>query len=86
MHRAEYAGRHYLLANVEGNVYAVDDMCTHEDASLYKGSIHGDCVKCPLHGSRFDLKTGEPLDEPAEDKLNTYAVKIDGNNILVNIG
>ena len=52
MLRAEHNGRYYLLANVEGTVYALDDLCTHEDASLYKGSLHGDCVRCPLHGSR----------------------------------
>lgn len=83
MYRAEYDGKAYLLANVEGTVYAVDDLCTHEDASLFKGSLHGDCVKCPLHGSRFRLATGEALDEPAEEDLNTYAVRIEDGRILV---
>lgn len=73
------------LAYVEGTVYAVDDLCTHEDASLAKGSLHGHCVKCPLHGSRFDLASGTALDEPAEEKVKTYAVKIDGDDILVQI-
>ena len=74
-----------LIALAEDKVYAVDDMCTHEDASLSKGSLHADCVKCPLHGSRFRLATGEALDEPAEEALNTYEVKIDGDNILVGL-
>ena len=74
-----------LIALAEGEVYAVDDLCTHEDASLSKGSLHGECVKCPLHGSRFRLPTGEPLDEPAEIPLKTYEVKVDGDDILVNI-
>ncbi len=74
-----------LIALAEGNVYAVDDMCTHEDASLSKGSLHGDCVKCPLHGSRFRLKSGEALDEPAEEALTSYPVKIDGDDILVQL-
>ena len=74
-----------LIALAEGDVYAVDDMCTHEDASLSKGSLHGDCVKCPLHGSRFRLINGEALDEPAEEALNTYTVKIEGDNILIEI-
>ncbi len=86
MYRAIHDGKAYLLANVDGEVYAVDDMCTHEDASLYKGSLHDDCVKCPLHGSRFRLATGEALDEPAEENLNTYAVKIEGDSILVAVG
>lgn len=71
------------LAYVDGKVFAVDDMCSHEDASLAKGSLHGECVKCPLHGSRFDLNSGEALDEPAEDKIKTYKVKIQDNDILV---
>lgn len=73
------------LAYVEGTVYAIDDMCSHEDASLAKGSLHGHCLKCPLHGSRFDLVSGEALDEPAEDNVKTYPVKIDGDDILVQI-
>jgi 3-phenylpropionate/trans-cinnamate dioxygenase ferredoxin subunit len=74
-----------LLALAEDRVYAVDDMCPHEDASLSKGSLHGDCVKCPLHGSRFRLATGEALDDPAEDALKTYPVKIEGDDILVGL-
>lgn len=66
-------------------MYAVDDMCTHEDASLSKGSLHGDCVNCTLHGSRFRLPTGEALDEPAEEALMTYPVKIDADDIFVQI-
>ena len=73
------------LAFVDDLVYAVDNLCTHEDASLAKGSLHGHCVKCPLHGSRFDLSSGQALDEPAEESLNTYAVKIDDDDILVQI-
>ena len=73
------------LAYVNGKVFAVDDMCTHEDASLSKGSLHDECVTCPLHGSRFDLATGEALDEPAEDPVKTYPVKIDGDAILIKL-
>ncbi len=80
---AKTDGYRVLIALTEDNVYAVDDMCTHEDASLSKGSLHGDCVKCPLHGSRFRLSSGEALDDPAEEALNTYEVKIEGDNILV---
>jgi 3-phenylpropionate/trans-cinnamate dioxygenase ferredoxin subunit len=82
---AKTDGYRILIALAEDKVYAVDDMCTHEDASLSKGSLHADCVKCPLHGSRFRLATGEALDEPAEEALNTYEVKIDGDNILVGL-
>ena len=76
-------GYRILIALAEEKIYAVDDTCTHEDASLSKGSLHGDCVKCPLHGSRFRLATGAALDDPAEESLNTYSIKLDGDKILV---
>lgn len=78
-------GQHIALAYVDGRVFAVDDMCSHEDASLAKGSLHGECVKCPLHGSRFDLNTGEALDEPAEEPIRTYAVRVEDDHILVKL-
>lgn len=74
-----------LLANVDGTIYAVDDLCPHEDTPLSTGSLHDDCVKCPLHGSRFDLKTGEPLEEPAEEAIKTYPVTIQDNIIFIQL-
>lgn len=85
LYRASIENRMILLANVDGKVFAVDDMCSHEDASLYLGALKGECIKCPLHGSRFDLNTGEPLDEPADEPIQTYAVKIDGDSIYVSL-
>jgi nitrite reductase/ring-hydroxylating ferredoxin subunit len=83
IHRAD--GPNILLAYANGNVYATDDLCTHEDASLAKGSLQGECVKCPLHGSRFDLRTGAALDDPAEEPVQTYAVKLNGDDIQVDL-
>jgi len=81
----EAQGMRLALAYVDGKVFAVDDLCSHEDASLAKGSLHGECVKCPLHGSRFDLNSGAALDEPAEDPISTYPVRIEGDDILVQL-
>ena len=75
-----------LLANVDGRYYATDDTCTHEDASLSAGSLRGALVKCPLHGSRFDVRTGRAMEEPAEEDLKTYAVRLEGDSILIDIG
>jgi nitrite reductase/ring-hydroxylating ferredoxin subunit len=83
MLRVDVGGRRLLLANVGGHYYAADDTCTHEDASLSSGALDGTLVKCPLHGSRFDLRTGAVLEDPAEDNLKTYPVRIDGERILV---
>jgi nitrite reductase/ring-hydroxylating ferredoxin subunit len=74
-----------LLANDNGAIYAADEMCTHEDASLCTGSLKGHLVKCPLHGSRFDLSNGQPLEDPAEEPLTVYPVKIIGSEIYVKI-
>ena len=81
----EVGGRRVLLANVNGTFYATDDTCTHEDASLSSGSLADGLVKCPLHGSRFDLRTGEPMEDPAEEPLRCHAVKIEDGVVLVSL-
>ncbi len=81
----EVAGRRILLANVGGRLYAVDDTCTHEEASLATGVLKGEHVKCPLHNSRFDLRTGAALEEPAEEPLRTYPVREEGGRVLIGV-
>ena len=83
MKRVEVAGQRVLLANVDGRFCAVADTCTHEDASLSAGSLRGELVKCPLHGSRFSVCTGQVMEEPAEENLATYPVRIEGDAVLV---
>ena len=76
-------GRRLLLANVDGRFWATDDTCTHEDASLSTGVLKGGLVRCPLHGSRFNVCTGEVLEEPSELNLRTYRVRVEGDRVLV---
>jgi len=85
MFRVQLEGKLLLLANVDGTIHACDEMCTHEEVSLSLGALQGNCLKCSLHGSRFDLLTGKPLDEPADEDLRIYPVKIEGDSILVDI-
>jgi nitrite reductase/ring-hydroxylating ferredoxin subunit len=85
MKRVEIAGRRILLANVDGRFYAAADTCTHEDASLSNGALRGEVVMCPLHGSRFNLRTGEVMEDPAERNLETYPVRVEGEDILVSL-
>lgn len=85
MFRVQLDGKLLLLANVEGTIHACDEMCTHEEVSLSLGALQGNCLKCSLHGSRFDLLTGKALDEPADEDLRIYPVKIEGDSILVDI-
>lgn len=85
MKRFDVGGRRILLANVAGRLCAVDDTCTHEDASLSTGVLKGELVKCPLHNSRFNVCTGEALEEPAEENLRTYPVREEGGRILIGV-
>lgn len=72
-----------LLANVEGVIYACDDICSHAYASLSEGDLNGAEVECPLHGAVFNVTTGEPLTPPANSPVKVYPVQVDGDDILV---
>ena len=72
-----------LLANDQGVIYAVSDTCSHEDASLALGALKDGTVSCPLHGSRFCLRTGAALDEPAELSIVVYNVNVNNGRILL---
>ena len=72
-----------LLTNVDGTIHAVSDLCSHADASLSDGYIEEGEVECPLHGSRFNLTTGEALNLPADEPLKVYEIKVEGDDILV---
>lgn len=74
-----------LLANIKGKIYATDQICTHAEADLATGFLTEDGVRCPLHLSVFNLETGKPQNPPAEEPLNTYNVKIEQNEIYVEV-
>lgn len=74
---------HILLMNVGGSYYAVEAICTHAYALLSKGQLYGDEIVCPLHGSTFNIRTGAVLSPPAREGLTRYAVRVEGNDILV---
>ncbi|HEX3782821.1 MAG TPA: bifunctional 3-phenylpropionate/cinnamic acid dioxygenase ferredoxin subunit [Pseudonocardiaceae bacterium] len=62
--------------NADGRLYAIDDTCTHQDASLADGWLEGCQVECPLHASCFDLRTGRPTGPPAKKAVGTYPVSV----------
>ncbi|WP_410599589.1 bifunctional 3-phenylpropionate/cinnamic acid dioxygenase ferredoxin subunit [Amycolatopsis sp. lyj-90] len=65
--------------NVDGEFYAIDDTCTHQDASLSDGWVEGCAVECPLHAACFDLRTGRPSGPPARKPVRTHeVVLVDG--------
>jgi nitrite reductase/ring-hydroxylating ferredoxin subunit len=72
-----------LIANVNGNIHACEDICSHAYASLSEGDLNGEEVECPLHGGVFSLITGEALTPPADDPIKLYQVQVDGDDILI---
>ena len=80
-----YNEKQILLANLDGKIYATDLICTHAEADLSNGMLSEEGVRCPLHLSVFNLETGMPQNPPAEKPLRTYNVKIDQNEIYVEV-
>lgn len=76
-------GVRIAVFNVDGTYHAIDDTCTHEEASLGEGTLSGEIVACPKHGSRFNVRTGRVLSLPAVIPLNTYPVKVEDGKILL---
>jgi 3-phenylpropionate/trans-cinnamate dioxygenase ferredoxin subunit len=72
-----------LLCNVDGTIYAIEDVCTHDGGELDQGRLDGACIECPRHGARFDVRTGAVLALPAVMPVPTYAVRVDGDDIHV---
>ncbi len=66
------------IVHVENELFALGDECTHEGCSLSEGALGGgeETVVCPCHGSEFDLRTGEPVDGPAEDPVPWFTVRL----------
>jgi 3-phenylpropionate/trans-cinnamate dioxygenase ferredoxin subunit len=92
MKRAQVEGQDILLANVDGNYYAVADRCTHRGGSLCDGSLASAIVVCPRHGARFDVRTGEAvagpkilLFEKSVKNLLSFQVLIDGTRVFVGV-
>lgn len=79
----EIAGRYIALFNCAGTFYAVDDACTHAEASLSEGFLEGTTIECPLHGGRFDLSTGAALWSPAFVPVSTYEVRVEADDVLL---
>ena len=74
------------LAHAEdGNFYAINDVCTHENFLLSLGELFGLDVECPQHGSRFNLKTGKVTGLPAVIPTTTYPVSVEGSDVFVEV-
>ena len=81
----EVAGKRIALFNLGGEFYALADECTHEGGPLSEGEIRGGEVECPLHGARFDIKSGKVTLDPADDDVARYNVRVSGDSVEIEI-
>lgn len=75
--------RWICLYNVDGEIYATADECSHAVASLAEGTLDGYVIECPRHGARFDVRTGKNLRFPAVVPIRHYEVVIDGDDVWI---
>jgi 3-phenylpropionate/trans-cinnamate dioxygenase ferredoxin subunit len=78
----EYDDEDVGLFNINGEFYAISDVCTHDDGPLVEGELDGEWIICPRHGARFHVKTGAQT-MPAFAPVPVYQVKIEGDDILI---
>ncbi|MDH5419145.1 MAG: non-heme iron oxygenase ferredoxin subunit [Candidatus Bathyarchaeota archaeon] len=83
MKKVTVDGKEILIVDVEGKYYAIGNKCTHRGGDLSKGSLSGKVVKCPRHGAKFDVTTGEVATGPAKKSETTFEVRVEGKNILI---
>jgi len=76
-------GASILLVNIDGAFYAIGNKCTHRGCALSNSTLNGDTVKCPCHGSVFNVKTGEVVRGPAKKPEPKYELQISGDQILI---
>jgi len=81
----EVGDEEVALCSVDGEIYAVANVCTHDNGPLAQGYLIGNEIECPRHGARFNVQTGEVKSLPAIIPLPTFEVKIEGDEILVNV-
>ena len=73
------------VVNTAEGFFAIRDVCSHGEVPLSEGEVDGPTLECYMHGSRFDLRTGEPLELPATQPVPIYPVRLDGTDIYVDI-
>ena len=76
-------GAQIVVFNLDGEYYAIEDVCTHDGGQLTGGSIEGGEIVCPRHGARFCIKTGAALTAPAYEAVATFPIKVENGNIYV---
>ncbi len=81
--RVDVDGVPVAIVATEGGYHAIDDTCSHDEVSLADGEVEGHTVECWLHGSRFDVRTGEALCLPARKPVDVYDIKIQEDGVYL---
>jgi 3-phenylpropionate/trans-cinnamate dioxygenase ferredoxin component len=77
------AGRSMAVSNIDGELYAIDNLCTHDNGPLGEGTLKNGRITCPRHGAAFDAKTGRVLSLPAVRNVRAYEVTVDGDDVYI---
>jgi 3-phenylpropionate/trans-cinnamate dioxygenase ferredoxin subunit len=81
----DVGGLELALVRDRDEVYALRDECSHAQIALSEGDVEGLEIECWLHGSRFDVRTGEVLNLPATEPVPVYPCKVDGDDVVVDV-
>jgi 3-phenylpropionate/trans-cinnamate dioxygenase ferredoxin subunit len=81
----ELDGNHIALYRYEGEYFAGSNVCTHQFALLSEGYFEDGCIECPLHQASFDVRTGKALCAPATEDIKVFPVKVEGDDIFVDL-
>lgn len=89
MKRISVKGKDLLVANINGEIYSIDDVCTHEECSLADGFLQGEVVTCGCHLARFNVKTGKKVDNPATGTNipdeQTFKIRVENDEVIVEV-
>jgi 3-phenylpropionate/trans-cinnamate dioxygenase ferredoxin subunit len=81
----EIDGKPIAVFNIAGALYAIADVCSHDDGPVAEGDLYDTEIECPRHGARFDVRTGKVLSFPAIVDIPAYPVKVEGDQVLVGL-
>ena len=74
-----------VLANVDGDIYALEDRCSHQDYPLSAGELEDDELECPFHGARFDVRTGRAIQLPAITPVKSFQVEVRDGEVFIRL-
>ena len=80
---ADVDGTQIVVFNLDGEYFAIEDVCTHDGGQLTGGHVEGDQIVCPRHGARFCIRTGEALSAPAYEPTATFPVRVEDGEVQV---